>query len=255
MRRTLVVLGLLLGCGDDPSPPDATTVDARAPDAAAPDAATAADAAAGVPLPGFGAISGMCGVLTPAGLDGAVPLAFASAIDFAADRYDDPAERSRLTAGGAAIAAVDNAGGSSRYSEVFAFEWLARCELATLLKTETAIVYDVEGKKADILVSIDDRKVGVSVTRAVSFPREEPYPLDQATELIERKLDDLHLATTQVSAADRWSAELLAVLAYGPQHAEVVLEAWSSLDAATRAATALVVIATDGDDLFIYTDE
>ena len=39
------------------------------------------------------------------------------------------------------------------YSEVFAYEWLARCEQATLLKTETEIVYDVVGKKADILVA------------------------------------------------------------------------------------------------------
>jgi hypothetical protein len=255
MRRGLVALALLVGCGDDPSPPDATTVDAAAADAASPDAAPAPDAAAAVPLPGFGAISGMCGVLTPEGLDGAVPLSFQGAIDFADDRYDDPAERPRLTTGGARIAAVDNAGGSSRYSEVFAFEWLARCELATLVKTETEIVYDVEGKKADILVAIDGRTIGVSVTRAVSFPRAEPYQLADAIALIERKLDDLHLATTQVSAADRWTAELLAVLAYSPQHAAVALEAWSGLDAETRAATALVVVVTDGDDLFVYTDE
>jgi hypothetical protein len=254
MRRGLVVLALLLGCGDDASSPaDATTVDAAPPDASSSDAAF--DASAGVPLPGFGAITGMCGVLTPEDLDGATPLAFQGALDFADDRYDDPAERPRLTAGGARIASVDNAGGSSRYSEVFAFEWLARCELATLVKTETEIVYDVEGKKADILVEIDGRTVGVSVTRAVSFPRTEPYPLAQATELIERKLDDLHLATTQVSAADRWTAELLAVLAYSAQHADVVLEAWSGLDDGTRAATALVVVVTDGDDLFIYTDD
>ena len=229
------------------------------PDAGGPDAADAADAAndgdpGAVPLAGFGGITGMCGVLGAAELDGTTPLWFGGELTFA-DRYDDPAERDQLTPGGLAIVSVPNAGGSSVYSEVFAYEWLARCELAELIKTETDVVYDVEGKKIDLLVGIDGRKVGVSVTRAVTFPFGDPYTLTAATTLFERKLDDIQLATAQVSAADRWSKQMLVTLAYDAQHAAVAMEAWAELDAATRDDTLLVTVVTSGDDVFIYTDQ
>lgn len=263
MRRATLVLALataVAACGGDdpPAGPDATTVDAALPDAtvdAAIDAAidAAVDAPDGPPLPGFGAITGQCGVLTLAELDGTTPLWFEGELTFG-ERYDDPVDRPQLTPGGLEIILDGNAGGSSLYSEVFAYEWLARCELAALLKTETEVVYDVEGKKIDLLVEIDGRKVGASVTRAMTFPFGQPYTMAAATSLLDRKLDDLQLATMQVSAADRWTKQMLVVLAYDLQHAQVAMSAWSQLDAPTRDDTLLVVFVTSGDDLFIYTD-
>ncbi|MBK9034393.1 MAG: hypothetical protein IPL61_24525 [Myxococcales bacterium] len=260
MRRALVLVlvpALLAACGADDSagPVDAAMVDAALVDVADTDTspprfdAFGPDAAAA----GFGALSGQCGVLTLAELDGTDPLWFQGEFTFD-NRYDDPAERPQLTPGGQYMMSVPNAGGSSVFSEVFAYEWLARCEQATLLKTETEIVYDVVGKKVDMLVEIDGRKVGVSVTRAMTFPLGDPYTLAAATTLFERKLDDIQLATEQVSAGDRWSKQMLTVMAYDLQHAQVAMEAWSMLDAATKDDTLLVVAVTNGDDLFIYTD-
>jgi hypothetical protein len=214
------------------------------------------DAASGVPLPGFGTITGMCGVLTPAELDGTTPLWFSGTLDFGTDRYDDPAERPLLTPGGVEIILDGNAGGSSLYSEVFAYEWMARCELATLLKTETEIVYDVNGKKADLLVEIDGRKVGVSVVRFVKYPFGTAYPIEDALPLVTRKIEDLRLATMQVSAADLWTSQMVVALAYDAQHAEVAMQAWNMLDAKTRGATHFIVIVSEGTgDMFIYTDQ
>jgi hypothetical protein len=135
-------------------------------------------------------------------------------------------------------------------------EWLTRCEQATLIKTETEIVYDDPmSKRADLLVELEARRVGVSVTRAVTFPFGQPYTLDAALTLIERKLDDIQLATLGVSAADRWDEQMLSILAYDAQHAQVAMDAWGMLDAATRDDTIVVVTVTSGDDLFIYTDQ
>jgi hypothetical protein len=251
----------LAACGGDDgaTAPDARAIDAAALDAA-PDATidAAIDApvdAGGPPLPGFGAITGMCGVLTLADLDGTMPEWVQGDLDFGTDRYDDPAERPLLTAGGREILLDGNAGGSSVFSEVFAYEWLARCELAALLKTETEIVYDVNGKKADLLVEIDARKVGVSVTRLVTFPFGNDYTLSAATTLLQRKLDDIELARTQASAADRWSKSMVFAEAFNLQHAQVGMQAWAALPAATRADIIMVIAVTDGDDLFIYTDQ
>lgn len=252
--RLVVATGVLAvaacggGAADDP--PDAMASDA----AAILDAGDPADAAGGVPLPGFGDITGMCGVVGDPELDATTPAWFGGELTFAR-RYVDPDDRGELTPGGLEVLLDGNAGGSSVYSEVFAFEWLARCELATLIKSETEIVYDdPTSKKADLLVELDGRKVGVSVTRAVTYPFGQPYTLDAATALIERKLDDIQLATEAVSAGDAWSKQMLSILAYDLQHAETAMTAWSMLDAATRDDTIVIVSITSGDDLFVYTD-
>ncbi len=260
MRRLTFLLCLAAGCGggDDQAQLDgAIAIDADGNDATIDGSSIdAAVDASSVPLPGFGAITGMCGLLTEAELDGTTPLWFEGALDFGTDRYDDPAERPLLTPGGRHIVETPTAGGSSLYSEVFAYEWLARCELAPLLKTETEIVYDVDGKKADLLVEVDGRKVGVSVVRFVKYPFGTPYPIEDALPLVQRKIEDLRLATSQVSASDHWTAQMVVALAYDLQHAQVAMQAWNMLDATTRGATIFIVFVTEGSaDAFIYTDQ
>ena len=58
-----------------------------------------------------------------------------------------------------------------------------------------------------------------------------------------------------VSAGDRWVKQILAVLAYDDQHLSTVETAWLGLDASVRADTILVVTATHGDDLFVYSNQ
>jgi hypothetical protein len=205
-------------------------------------------------LRGFGTIRGACGVVAPQ-LDEATPSLFSDrALDFGSDPYDDPADRPRLTAGGQEIVEDGNAGGSSLIAEVFAFETLARCEMASLLKTETEIVYDEPGKIVDLLVAIDGSKVGVSVTRAVSFPFDAPYTEEAATELLNRKLDDLVASSHTVSEEDAWVKGALVVVAYAQQHADTIEAAWQDLDAATKADTVVYVIRTDGSDTNVYSN-
>jgi hypothetical protein len=258
VRVALVLPLLLVACGgggpaavDAAGRPDGTaTADAPgAPDGAAPDAG-------GVPLAGFGTLSGMCGVLGEAELTGALPALYRGDLDFGTDRYDDPADRPYLTPGGQYIVSIPNAGGSSVYSEVFAYELLYRCDLADLVGTETEIQYtDPNSKKADLLVNIAGHPIGVSVTRAVTYPFGDPYTLDAATTLITRKLDDIESARQFAVPADHWDKSMVVTEAYDQQHADVFRQAWDMLDAATRRDTIMVTFVTSGDDLFIYTDQ
>ncbi len=275
MRRGLwlVSLATLIACGDTPpATPDGAAADAATPDAtldAAPDATADAapdatlDAAPGfdagpdatlVPLAGFGELSGMCGILEVADLTGATPDLFRDTLTFAR-RYNDPDDRPLLTPGGVHLAETPNAGGSSGFSEIFAYEELARCELATFLKTETEIVYDIAGKITDLEVEIDGHKIGVSVTRAVHFPFGDPYTPTEATALLTKKLGDIQLSTMNVSAADRWDKQILAVLAWDDLTADTIADAWTALDPAVKADTIVIVTATAGDDTFIYTNQ
>jgi len=247
MSRSAVCVAFLLaagcsgnGAGGSPDAGAAGTV----ADAAPPDAT-------GLPLAGFGALSGDCDVLDDE-LTSAAPSLFESAIDFAAPFSDDEADQ--LSDGGQVILAEGNAGGSSLYSEIFAFELLARCELAPLLKTETAIDYDQPGAITDLLVAVDGEKIGVSVTRAVAFPFDDPYTAEQARELLERKLADILESTAHVAAADRWQKQILLVLAYGPAHADAMREALAGIDQEIRADTIVWILVTDGADDFVYCD-
>lgn len=286
LARTLPALALLLSaaCGSTSSPavgadaaaPDsAGALDADAPDARGGDAtiadvavspdASAADAqldggtpadvgapdAGSVPTPGFGTIRGACGVLDEA-LTSTAPALFVNHIDFGTDPYD-AADYPRLSEGGREMIDDGNAGGSSLYSEVFSFELLHRCEGARLLKTETEILYDPpQGRITDVLVEIDGLKIGVSVTRAVAFPFDDPYPPERARTLMAEKLSGILESTAHVAPADAWRKQILYVIAYAEGHVAVLEAALATIDPAVRADTVVMITVSDGDDRFLY---
>lgn len=256
----LLLAGLLSttpGCGDDSGGDvDAVLADAGADVAELPsdgstlDAGTdgGADGGLDVPLDGFGDISGSCGFLDEAVWSGSGSVLFRNAIDLGVAAFD----YSALSAGGQEVWDDGNLGGSSLHSEVFAYEVLYRCELADLLKTEGEILYaDPGGKKTDLLVSIDARKVGVSVTRAFYFPP-GPLPFADAYNLLVDKCGDILLSADNADPADAWERSMLHVIAYDADHADVIETAYASLEATLLEDTLLVITVTDGNDDYIY---
>lgn len=245
MRWVYLVVAVAACGGTDSAAPDSgARADAVAADAAVVDAG-------GLPLAGFGDLAGDCDVLDDE-LTAPAPSLFQSSIEFAAPFSDE--EAGLLTAGGQEILADGNAGGSSLYSEIFAFELLARCELAPLLKTETEVDYDGPGAITDLLVEVDGEKIGVSVTRAVGFPFDDPYTVEQAKELLEHKLADILESTGHVSAGDRWRKQILAVVAWAPGHADSLAAALEQIGDEIRADTIVWILVSDGADDFIYCD-
>jgi hypothetical protein len=255
MTRLALILPIAAACGGAPSAPGGPDAPAGSAADAPPSAADAApqspDASTSVPLPGFGDLSGECGVLSVADLLSPSPSIHRDTFSFAT-AYVDPDDRAQLTPGGQRMFATPNAGGSSIASEAFAYEELARCELATLLHTETEIVYATQGKITDFEVAIDGHQIGVSVTRGETFPLGGTYTLGAATTLITRKLNDIKVSTADVSAADKWDKQILAIMAYDEATADTVAQAWSMLDANTKGDTIVILTATDGADTWIY---
>ncbi len=204
------------------------------------------------PTPGFGTLSGSCGVLDTEILDPGPSLVGDNHLDFALDPYD-PADFGLLSGGGQKIITDGNAGGSSLLSEVFAYEVLYRCEDALLLKTENEVVYtNPAGKITDLLVEIDGEILGVSVTRAIAFPFSDPYPVATAQALLEQKLQGVLDSTANVSAGDTWTKQILHVIAYGPGHADSIVQAFDLVSPTLKADTIVYVTVTDGDDAPLY---
>lgn len=197
----------------------------------------------------LGMISGECGLIDAMELESPQPFVFANAIDLGAGGFDE----ALLTPGGQQMIAEGGLNDGSLKSEVIAFEVLARCDMASLLKTEGKIVYtDPMGKKTDILLEMGGHKVGVSVVRAVGFPKDDPYTVAQATTILKKKLGDIQISSQNVAPEDAWIKQILHVVAYGPMHVDSVLAAYEALDAPLKADTILVVSVTDGDDSLLY---
>ncbi|HEY4055339.1 MAG TPA: hypothetical protein VGM39_01980 [Kofleriaceae bacterium] len=245
--RSLLLLSLLAACGSSGGHDD---IDAG-PDAHDQGSdATGSDASML-----FGDLSGMCGVITDAQLTEATPSLVQPVYTFTRE-YMDPADRDELTADGMRLIATPNAGGSSEISELFAFEELARCEGATLLETETEVHYtNMDGKRTDLLVMMRGKKVGVSVTRAFAFPLGQPYSMQQASDLLTKKLNDIQASSANVTAADKWVKQILAYQAIDDQSAGEVVTVWNGLDANVKADTILLITRTDGPDTFIYQNQ
>lgn len=209
---------------------------------------TGGDGGVDLPLDGLGTLSGDCDVIDTELTDPS-PSLFVNTLDFGTTAFD----RALLSEGGQAIHDAGNLGGSSLYSEIFAYEVLYRCELAALLETEADIVYtDPNGKKTDFLVELDGETIGVSVTRAFAWPPEDPYTVEQATELLTDKLGDVQLSSANVGAEHAWRKQVLSVIAYTPDHATSIVGAWDALDPAVRGDTIVLVTVTEGDDEALY---
>jgi hypothetical protein len=83
-------------------------------------------------------------------------------------------------------------------------------------------------------------------------PYVSPYTVDQARTLLTQKLQDILLSTQNVQQSDRWTKQILHVLAYATQHVSALQEAYASIDLATRANTIVYITCTDGNDQFLY---
>ncbi len=223
---------------------DGTTTSTSGVDSTGPGSSSS-----GSPDDGLGMLSGRCGLIDAMELNSPSPFDFENAIDFGREGFD----YDQLTPEGQQVFDAGNLGGSSLHSEVISFEVLARCDGATLLETEGTIEYlDDMGTKTDLLVEIDGLPVGVSVTRAVGFPQDDPYTVMQGEAILVDKLGDILMSSANVAPSHQWVKQILHVIAYADMHAESVLSAYAQLAPELTADTVLLVTVTHGDDAFVY---
>ncbi len=266
----LLTLALLAGCSSDPAntpavvdssttqddtsvaldtaPADTgTPFDSGAPDTSVDDVADAA--------PKFdilGTLGGDCGGLL-AELTKTTPSLYANALTFVMG--ESYTRESMSVPDGQRIFDTANAGGSSGESEVMSFEVLHYCDDASLVKTETEILYappDDSGPNSitDILVAIGGKKVGVSVTRAY---KPAPYTLTDADAiaLLQKKFEGINRSSVRVLPADKWVKQILHVFVADADAEATVKRVLPTIDPVLRADTIVVLTRTAGGG-FIY---
>ncbi len=195
----------------------------------------------------LGALEGSCGIVKTQ-LARPTPTLEQNKLTFVAG---ETYERANLSPDGQRLFDTPNAGGSSTESEVMSFEILRACEGATLLKTETEVAYSTaSGAITDILVKIDGKRVGVSVTRAYR-PTNQSFPDADVKALIQKKLEGINASSLRVKPEDRWVKQILHVFAANKAQADAVVRVLPTIDAAIRANTIVLLTQTAGGG-FVY---
>ena len=92
---------------------------------------------------------------------------------------------------------IDNAGGSSAYSEAVSIEYFIRKFQAHDFIYENQISYWVKFKMCDFICTINNERIGISVTRAMSYNLE--FTSEHAHILLKKKIEGLIIARTGVS--------------------------------------------------------
>lgn len=124
------------------------------------------------------------------------------------------------------IVCEPNAGGMSVNSEALSMEYLARRLLARNVVTEMEVRYWCSNwKKCDFLCSVQGRRVGVSVTRAMSYPTHAGFTRDDALRLMEKKLFGLVLARDGVDDRHSFHKSILHVWAPNSRVADLIADA------------------------------
>jgi hypothetical protein len=198
----------------------------------------------------LGTLTGSCGIVKTY-LTTPTPTYVSNALEFkAGEVYDETS----LSDDGDRMFETANAGGSSTESETMSFEVLHACEGATLLKTETEILYAApDGGPAsitDLEVSIGGTKIGVSVTR-VYKPSNQTLTDGDVKDLLIKKLEGINVSSKRVLPADKWAKQILHVWTANKAATDAVERVLPTIDAATKADTIVLLTQSKGGG-FIY---
>lgn len=113
--------------------------------------------------------------------------------------------------------------------------YMERVHGASCFVPEMDVSYWIESKMCDyIMHSKDGVNIGVSVTRAISYPFETPFTLERARTLLERKLYGLVVARNCVSECHSFDVSVLHTWCLSRDAAEQLRIAHSELAQADR---------------------
>ena len=149
--------------------------------------------------------------------------------------------KQELHAGTQRVRDVPNAGGHSEHSEALSFEVLHALLGASDVVTEMQIVYATKSPIADYVCTVRGVRVGVSVTRALTYawPGPHAFEVEDAARLLERKLTGLERAKRSVVDEFAWKGHVLHVWAQDERVQRCLLDALAS---ALFRSTAVVLV-------------
>lgn len=127
---------------------------------------------------------------------------------------------------------VENAGGHSEISEAFSIHYFVKTFGATDILYEKQIEYYIDYKMVDFITTIEGKRVGVSVTRAMRYPSPDRFTHEDALALLHKKLYGLIVSRNSVTDRHTFFKSVLHVWCQSYRIASILREVYSSLDIA-----------------------
>ncbi|CAM9767298.1 unnamed protein product [Choristocarpus tenellus] len=154
------------------------------------------------------------------------------------------------------VATEPNAGGNSVVSEALSMEYFSRRFGAQDVVTEMTIKYwRFNWKKVDYICTIGEKRVGVSVTRAMGYPGPTNFETSDAERLLHKKLYGLIIARRGVSEEHQYDQSILHCWCQDGRIACLMSEAFQRIDDKTIAEDVAVLFTVVSDVSSIFSDD
>ena len=127
---------------------------------------------------------------------------------------------------------VDNAGGNSAYSEAISIEYFINVFKASQIVLETEVKYYISYKMVDFICTINQQRIGVSVTRAMKFANKkqnEIYTEEDGFKLLKKKIYGLIVARNAVLKEHSFYKSVLHIFCQTKQIVETLRECYQKL--------------------------
>lgn len=153
---------------------------------------------------------------------------------------------------------IENAGGNSAFSEALSMQYFNWRFNARDFICEMEVEYNFEYKMIDFICSIgSDKRIGVSVSRAVGFPSNKYFTIESARTLLNKKLYGLIVARNSVIKKQTFFKSVLHIFCASESIASLLKEAYEELDIDDFGLSVkghLITILTICDNKSIYFD-
>ncbi|MCO5600243.1 hypothetical protein L7F22_054353 [Adiantum nelumboides] len=146
--------------------------------------------------------------------------------------------------------AKSNAGGSSILSETLSIKYLVKKFQAKDVAEEMDVQYSMEtSKKIDYICTLYGKRVGVSVTRAMSFPNPIDFSPKMAQNLLLKKLSGIVVARQGVSPHHSFSESILHVWCETQEIASIMQTQYNIVSKEIHVGQAILLMLTVADTL------
>ena len=151
---------------------------------------------------------------------------------------------------------IENAGGNSKYSEALSIQYFRERFRARNFILEMEIKYWIDYKMCDFICEIKGNRVGVSVSRAMGFPKSSDFTHEIAYNLLCKKLHGLVIASRGICEKQEFFVSVLHIFCQDQRVADIVRDIYPTILSEDDSNTIkdVIMILTVCERGYIYTN-
>jgi len=150
---------------------------------------------------------------------------------------------------------IENAGGKSVLSEALSMQYFNQILKANNFILEMEIDYWVKWKMIDYICEINNKRIGVSVTRAMGYPDESSFTEEDAKYLLNKKINGLVLSRNCITKKHCFNKSVLHVWCQSSRIAKILKKIFMLSNNYDLPEDSLIILLTISENDFIYSDK